>query len=54
MLFISKIYMEKTSIVLLKQRAVIEFLNTEDWKSLDLHARLLAVYDDNTKNISNI
>lgn len=46
--------METTSVVSLEQRAVTEFLNTEDCKPIDIHVRLLVVYGDDTIGISDV
>jgi len=46
--------MEKTSTVLLKQDAVIEFLNAEDCKPIDIHAHLFPVFSDNIMDMKRI
>lgn len=46
--------METTFVVSLKQRAVTEFLNAEDCKPIDIHARLLVVCGDGTIGISDV
>jgi len=43
--------MKKTSTILLKQDAVIKFLNAEDCKPINFHAHLFTVFSDNIMDI---
>lgn len=47
----SKINMEKIVIILLKQHSIIEGLNAENFKLINFHVHLLAVYNADTMNI---